>query len=257
MAKDITSKGTNMEQDTQLILSAKDNEMALEKLVEKDKVFIKGTAYKTVNHFITESDDEWSISLIAYNEAIKSYDESKGAFYPFAAMVIKRRLLDYIYSQEKYKNEIAQEPAVIGGDLDNEEEPSALQLEIKEKNAELSMGNTNQVTNPVKDEIDSLKQVLGNYDISFYELAKCSPKAQKTKSACAEIVAVIVRNKDLLIKLRSTKSIPIAEIIKITGIHRKIFEHHRKYIIAAVEILSGEYPLLSEYMDYIRKVLCD
>lgn len=69
-----------MEQDTQLILDARDNEEALELLIEKDKSFIKGTACKVVGRFISESDDEWSVALIAYNEALKSYNETKGLF---------------------------------------------------------------------------------------------------------------------------------------------------------------------------------
>ena len=36
---------------------------------------------------------------------------------------------------------------------------------------------------------------------------------------------------------------------------RKILDRHRRYIIAAAEILSGEYPVLAEYLGYIRKAL--
>ncbi|MCR4902940.1 MAG: RNA polymerase subunit sigma [Butyrivibrio sp.] len=244
-----------MEQNTELIMRAKNDEKAISELINKDKAFIKGTAYKTVNHFITENDDEWSISLIAFNEAVKSYDESKGAFYPFAQMVIKRRLLDYIYSQEKFKNELSQEPSVISGDLDDQDEPTALQMEVQSKNAELSLRTGNSVNNPIKDEIESLQAILKEYGFTFYDLAKCSPKADKTKKACAEITAVIIENQEIRTKMRNSKTIPIADITKKVNIHRKIFEHHRKYIIAAVEILSGDYPLLSEYMDYVRKVM--
>ena len=45
------------------------------------------------------------------------------------------------------------------------------------------------------------------------------------------------------------------ELAKKAGVHKKILERHRKYIIAAAEILNGEYPLLAEYMNYIRKAL--
>ena len=46
----------------------------------------------------------------------------------------------------------------------------------------------------------------------------------------------------------------IKKIIENTLLPRKILERHRNYIIAAVEILSGEYPLLAEYLSFIRKV---
>jgi RNA polymerase sigma factor len=42
------------------------------------------------------------------------------------------------------------------------------------------------------------------------------------------------------------------ELVSATGISRKILDRHRRYIIAAVEILSGDYPLLAEYMQFIK-----
>jgi RNA polymerase sigma factor len=42
-------------------------------------------------------------------------------------------------------------------------------------------------------------------------------------------------------------------IEKNTNVPRKILERHRKYIIAAIEILSGEYPYLADYLRYIRE----
>ena len=45
------------------------------------------------------------------------------------------------------------------------------------------------------------------------------------------------------------------ELEKLSRIPRKILDRHRKYLIAAVEILHGEYPLLAEYMSYIRKAM--
>ena len=55
--------------------------------------------------------------------------------------------------------------------------------------------------------------------------------------------------------MRKNRSLLISEIVRKTGIKKKILERHRKYIIAAAEILNGEYPLLAEYMNYIRKAL--
>jgi len=45
-------------------------------------------------------DDELSIALMAFVEAIRSYDVSKGNFLSFSQNVIKRRIIDY-YRKEK------------------------------------------------------------------------------------------------------------------------------------------------------------
>ena len=52
----------------------------------------------------------------------------------------------------------------------------------------------------------------------------------------------------LMLRLRETKSLPIAELATRTGISKKVLERHRKYIITAAEIVSGDYPLLKEYI---------
>jgi len=45
---------------------------------------------------LTQS-DEYSIALIAFNEAIESYDlDKKTKFVSFSKQVIKRRLIDYL-----------------------------------------------------------------------------------------------------------------------------------------------------------------
>ena len=68
-------------------------------------------------------------------------------------------------------------------------------------------------------------------------------------------MAALLKDPALFQKMRETGNFPIKEISERAGVMRKILERHRKYIIAAAEILNGEYPLLAEYMNYIRKAL--
>lgn len=89
------------------------------------------------------------------------------------------------------------------------------------------------------------------------DLTDCSPKAAKTKAQCAEACAYILRNPMLLDKLRETKQFPIKIVEENCKITRKTLERHRKYLIAAIEILSGDYPYLGEYLRFIREVKKD
>ncbi len=52
---------------------------------------------------------------------------------------------------------------------------------------------------------------------------------------------------------KNTKLLPVKILEKNTKVPRKIIERHRKYIIAAIVILSGEYLELAEYLRYIRE----
>jgi len=244
----VTFKGAEQVARAQL------DEEAMNRLIEDNRKFIMASAYHAVGHFITESDDEWSVALIAFHEAAKSYDESKGDFRAFAQMVIKRRLIDYIKSESRHASEIPVSGSSMDGDVENEDDMTQLEWEVREKSVELS-GDKGPAAVTVKDEIEAVQQLLGNYGFSFFDLAECSPKAEKTKRSCAEAVALLLKDEDLFEKMRKNRSLPISEIVRKTGIKKKILERHRKYIIAAAEILNGEYPLLAEYMNYIRKAL--
>ena len=101
----------------ELALSAAKDNRKREELITQQEQTILRTASKACRKYITKSDDEWSIELIAFYEAVKNYDESKGAFRGFASIVIKRRLMDYFDSESKHKNEIATEPVTFDGDI--------------------------------------------------------------------------------------------------------------------------------------------
>ena len=174
-------------------------------------------------------------------------------------MVIKRRLTDYSISQARFQKELSVEPASMDGEIENEEEVSALQIEIRQRSAEISktegIGVENPGSTPMQDEIAAVQKLLSGYGFSFYDLTECSPKAEKTKIACAKAVAVILKNPSLFKKMQTSKTLPVKDISSDKSISVKILERHRKYIIAAAEIMNGDYPLLKEYMNYIRKAL--
>ena len=193
-------------------------------------------------------------SLIAFNEAIDDYREDKGSFSSFAALIIKRRIIDYLRSEKKYDNEVAFDMSDM--EMSDEDDPGskALELKVKEKVSQMSeqTQGSAMAAVTVTDEIEALKSVLDDFSFSFFDLTECSPKAAKTKKACADAVKCLLENEELYSKMLSSKMLPIAEIIKYTSLPRKILERHRKYIITAGLILGGDYPLLSEYMRDIK-----
>ena len=98
-----------------------------------------------------------------------------------------------------------------------------------------------------------LSEVLDKYGIAFMELAEASPKAGKTKTVCGSAVRFLAQNPLLLHEMRRTKSLPLKIIEKNKNLPRKVLERHRKYIIAGAEIISGDYPILSEYLRFVRE----
>ena len=230
-------------------LQAKQSDERMDAFIRQNKRFILGCAYKTVRRFVTESDDEWSVALIAFHEAVQTYDPGRGDFKAFAALVIKRRLLDEFDKQVRRRREIS---ADLSGAEPDGDDAAPIQLEAVRAVAAQSIAASESGT-AIRDEIEAMGETLRTYGFSFFDLADCSPKAQKTKDTCAVAVNALLRDEELLARMRQTKTIPAAALCAASGVKRKILENHRKYIIAAAEILSGDYPGLAEYLRFIRK----
>ena len=233
-------------------MRAKEDEKTFRALVEEHRRFILGCASRTLHRYVHESDDAWSVALIAFYEAVRAYAPEQGGFLPFAKLVIRRRLTDKLASEYRRQGEIL----VAGETLESNAEDgevSALTVEVQRKVAEQS-ANSDPANTPMRDEIEALGQELAAYGFTFFDLAEASPKAQKTRQKCALAICTLLEDPALIRKMRESRQLPAKEIMKKSGTPRKILENHRKYIIAGVEILYGEYPLLAEYLRPVREM---
>lgn len=206
-----------------MVVQVKDDETALEDFVKSQEGFIIKAASRTSKHYITRSDDEWSIALSAFVEAVEKYDLEKGSFMAFAELLIRRRLIDWFRINSRNNEVIHVE------DIENEPD-------------------TSRESDEIKLEIRALEEDLRLYGISFMDLADASPKAQKTRDACRKAINWIIENPLIISQMKENKQLPIKIIENNSGVPRKILERHRKYIIAVVEILAGDYPWLNEYV---------
>lgn len=223
------------------ITRAKQDKVYCESLIAEFEPYILRTASKAAKRFITKSDDEWSVSLSAFHEAIQSYSFDKGVFMPFAEMVIRRRLSDYKRKQDRSFLEMPVDPAYFGNDSDDEDN-MPLRQQVLDKTA-ITRDDSARL------EIEELSSALADYGFSFFDLIAASPKAEKTRTVCSAAVSYLVRNPMLLDNMRRSKTLPIKLLVKILNLPRKVLERHRKYIIAAAEIAGGSYPILSRYIN--------
>jgi hypothetical protein len=81
-----------------LAAEAKNNPDSMNELINRYENFILKCASSAARAYVSKSDDEWSIALSAFTEAIKNYSADKGSFLSFAELVIRRRMIDYIRS---------------------------------------------------------------------------------------------------------------------------------------------------------------
>ncbi len=228
-------------------MEAQRDETVMNLLLAESKGFILRCASKVCRRFITDSDDEYEVALLAFWEAVKQYNEDSGSFRSFAALVIRRRLMDFFDSQSRRKREIAAGHSMTWDE--DEGQAGGVIAEVQR----VIIQDSRDDTDAVKEEISEVSCILRDYGFSFFDVAEASPKAGKTKECCARAVNWMLALQDRLIRMRKTRSLPVTAISAALDIARKILERHRRYIITAAEILDGDYPHLAEYLDYIRK----
>ncbi|MCR4922755.1 MAG: hypothetical protein K5931_01970 [Lachnospiraceae bacterium] len=237
---DITKKSL----DNDRAKEAKENASQREAFLADSKNHILRLTAKITGHVVTESDDEWSIALIATSEAIDSYESEKGNFWSYAAIVIKSRLTDMYRKQPDRNSEISVAPDAFEGNADENDSDLNIRLEIGDKIQAASFG----VNNDLKDEIIALTTELKKYDIKMSELFDFSPKSYNTKGSCKKVVGAIFLPPPLVELLKKKKKLPIRDIIKRTDVSKKIIDRHRKYLMAVALILDGDYPNIREYV---------
>lgn len=197
--------------------------------------FIRSEASKAVSRQCTEHDDEYSIAMMAFYEAIMSYERFRGAFLPYASTVIKSRLIDYIRKESRHKNNIS-----LYQETSETDERELIET-IPDKTDNFEELVNRQAT---QQEIQELSKVMKDFGISFSDVADNCPKQERTLKSCGDAIRYAANNKELLDLLLRTKKLPMAELVAGSGAERKTLERHRKYILAMLLVQTNGYEMI-------------
>ncbi|HEY4552308.1 MAG TPA: RNA polymerase sigma factor SigI [Bacillaceae bacterium] len=227
-------------EETALSIQAGDVKL-LNSTIHKYKPFVKKTVSSVCKRYIDDSDDEFSIGLIAFNDALYKYEKSKGAsVLAFAEVMIRRRVIDYIRQQAKHQN-ISMEKGM---------------LEDGEENAQLTIEHTlsfeeyerEQTAEARREEIMYYSLALAEYGLQFEDLADQAPKHEDARVNAMKVAKVVAENKEMLQYLQEKKRLPMKQLQQKVEVSRKTIERNRKYIIAIVIIMIGDYIFLKDYI---------
>ncbi|PFO06412.1 RNA polymerase sigma-I factor [Bacillus sp. AFS076308] len=240
----MTKKKNRTLEETVLLVQQGDQEL-LNQLIDSYKPFIAKTVSSVCRRYIYESDDEFSIGLIAFNEAIEKYSADRGSsLLSFSEIIIKRRVIDYIRKQTKNQH--------ISIDITNpiQEEESPGTVIVNELSLdEFYKKNDEQLR---KEEILHFQKMLTSFDLSFSDLVENSPKHADARKSAIQTAKILVANPELKEILLDKKRLPIKQLETRVNVSRKTIERNRKYIIAVALILSSDYVYMK---DYIKGVL--
>lgn len=211
-----------------LLLAQKGDLPSRETIIEHHRDFITKVSSKICNRYLTwDNDDELSIALIAFNEAIDHYNPGEGVvFHSFARRVIHNRLVDYFRKESKHRHI----PLLTE---DDDEEFSTYDVEYSYNQYQEKQQQEN-----FEEVVDRYISELANYGVTLDDLVKVSPKHRDSKETLMTVARLLSSEVLLMEYLTKQKMLPIKELELLTGVKRKVLERGRKYLIALTIILS-------------------
>lgn len=226
------------------VYAAKENSGKADDLIRSYIPFIRSEATKLMNRLCTEQDDEYSIAMMAFYEAIMGYEKGRGAFLSYAALLIKSRLIDYTRKETRHRGQISLDEELGGEDDRTLADTLADDHDYYEESAHREA---------TRQEIEELSAVMAAFDVSFSDVADNCPKQERTLEACAKAIRYAGENKKLLDELLRTKKLPLAQLVLGSGVERKTLERHRKYILTMLLIQTNGYEIIRGHLYHVLK----
>lgn len=187
--------------------------------------FIIQTISSVTNRYVSiENDEEFSLGLSAFHEAICKHNIDRGDFLPFAKLVIKSRLTSYLTSQNKH---------AILQSLDDPLQDLHLDT-IKSEYLDTTLDKQDVLA----EEITLLNTILKEFNFDLNALSEESPKHKKTRDTAIDISQRISQDKLLTEWMYIKKRLPITQIALKYSITQKILKGSKKFIITVTIIFD-------------------
>lgn len=228
----------------QQVYAAKEDMEAADRLIGSYMPFIKSETAKFLKRPPMEGhDDELSIAMIAFHEAVRGYSRSRGAFLKYAAMIMKSRLIDYRRKEQRHGN-------VISLDAPAGEDDAPLSDTIAD---ETDHNEAYVVREATRAEIEELTRQMREFGVSLSDVADNCPKQKRTLEACRKALWHAKEHPELLDELLKTRRLPIARLSEGSGTERKTLERHRKYMVALLLIYTNGYEIIRGHLTQVMK----
>ncbi|WP_276354770.1 RNA polymerase sigma-I factor [Cohnella caldifontis] len=220
------------------------DESLRESLIASYRPFVAKTASRFCGRYVDPAyDDEFSVALAAFDEAINRYSPEAGSgFIGFARTVMTRRLIDYARQEKRHAS------AIPYSAFTGEDENGGSELSRIENAAALEAYELDRDADRRREEITALAEQLARFEIRFQDLADGSPRHRDSRQTLLRIGRKIAETPEWYRMLREKRQLPVKELCAAETVSRKTVERHRKYLIAVSLIAGGPYPCLKAYI---------
>ena len=163
------------------VQSAKTDPEAADALIRQYMGFIRSETVKFL-HTAPENghEDELSIAMLAFYEAVLAYERNRGAFLPYAARAIKNRLIDHYRTEKRHGNVIS-----LHTPLGGEEDGGELLDTIPDT---VDHAEDYAVRTASRREIQEFSEKLAQFGLTFSDVADNCPRQERTFAACRRVL---------------------------------------------------------------------
>ncbi len=226
----------------QQVCAAKQDNQAADRLIEQYLPFIKSETAGYIKKFPRKDwDDELSIAMFAFHQAVLSYERYRGAFLPFAARVIRNSLIDYDRKEQRHRRNLSL-------DVPEEEDDTALIEKLDTGHDEIG---ERQFRTEAAEEISHFVRQLSEFDLSLTDIAENCPKQHRTLEACQRVLNYARAEPEIFALLLQTRKLPVSRLSKGADVDKKTLERHRKYLVAILLAYTNGFEIIRGHLRQI------
>ena len=221
------------------VYAAKTDPAAADAFVEQYMPFVRSETVKFTRAAIEAGhEDELSVALLAFYEAILHYEQGRGAFFPFAARAIRNRLIDHYRAERRHRGHASLQET--GGEDGREFGDTLPDTRDGIADSDLRLAS--------RQEIAAFGAQLAEFGITFSDVADNCPKQARTLAACRRVLDHARSAPELLDRLVQTRRLPVGELVLGSGVDKKTIERHRKYLVAILLAFTNGYEIIRGHL---------
>ncbi len=223
------------------VLRAQQSTVEADRLIDEYTPFIKSETAKFLKAPVTGHEDEYSIAMLAFYEAVMAYSEKRGTFPSFASIHIRSRLIDHYRKERRHKGQMSLE--------EEHEDGGSYKDTLVDQSNVYEEGELRKAT---RQEIAEYAAQLAAFDIDLSAVSEQCPKQDRTLAACREVLYYARRCPEIFTELLDTHKLPVAKLTQ-SGVSRKTIERHRRYIVALLLAYTNGFDIIRGHIACVLK----
>lgn len=197
----------------------------LNSLIERHMPFLIRTVSNFTGRYISvENDEEFSIGLLAFAEAVKRYEPDRGNFLSFAKLVMESRLKNYVEKKNAHMKEESLEALQETG------------IDFSQREDE-----ENEETEKLHEEIIKYREELLLFDLTLEKLADTSPKHRDTRRTAVQTAETASRDPETVEETYRKRKLPVRKVARLGKVTEKVVKKSKTFILAVMIIFVREF----------------